>query len=295
MTAATLSGIRSAFPPRTQLNFDPPFFLNLLAPAIVLAALMKFSSVIAAEYGIFFTAHAATILYAYFALARCVYIHNNSRNSEGRYDRPRAKKAEQDFHRTLKRLAGTVMQIAIPLVLVAIVMDCLTIGRQPALRDTADALIILAELAVWYAIGPNFIIACAKWTPVSPPSLPRARALIAAHRNYVRSSFVFMSILLGILCIGSLAVLYMPLRALVVSIIPSGRAVYLFSMAFHACLAGLALWVQCIWSVHLTTELAKLDQPEAHWALRPHSSTTISWPWYRRGKNLRRFLDRFHR
>jgi hypothetical protein len=85
----------SAYPPRAQLNFDPPFFLNLIAPALLLSLLKKWTTLIAPAYGVYFTAEAVTILYAYFALARSVYVYNNSRDREGRYDSHRAVLARQ--------------------------------------------------------------------------------------------------------------------------------------------------------------------------------------------------------
>jgi hypothetical protein len=255
-----IASARSAFPPRAQLNLDPPFFLGLLIPAVLLSLLKKCTLLIAPRYGVYFTAEAVTILYAYFALARAVYIHSNGRTRDGRYDRSKAAKAEQDFHRALPSLRSTLARIALPLLALGAIADVVTSGGQTgAIVNVATALILFVEMAVWLRFGPAFVVMCQRWTVLKPPNPAFARRLVWANRAYVVSSFVMATLVFAVVSVLGLKLFYEPLRALVVAALPSWTAIFLYSTLFGAVIAGFAFWVQCQWSAAVAAKLVEQE------------------------------------
>ena len=260
MLNAAIASARSAFPPRAQLNLDPPFFLGLLIPAVLLSLLKKWTLLIAPRYGIYFTAEAVTILYAYFALARAVYIHSNGRARDGRYDSSKAAKAEQDFHRALPSLRSMLARIALPLLALGAIADVVTAGRQTAaIVNAATALILLMELVAWLRFGPAFVVMCQRWTALKPPNPAFARRLVWANLAYVVPSFVAATLVFAVGSVLGLKLFYEPLRALVVAAVPSWTAIFLYSTLFYAVIAGFAFWIQCHWSAEVAAKLVEKE------------------------------------
>lgn len=249
MFDAAVSMARTSFPPRVQLNFDPPFHLGLIAPAILLALLKKWAGLIAPVYGVYFTAEVATIVYAYFALSRAVYVHNNGRGADGRRDKARMRKAEQEFHRALKAGGGPrFLAVAIPLAAVAAGADLLTMGRQLKVSNACYGLILLVEILVWLRIGPPFVVACAKWNALKPYRIELARQLVWRNAGYVWPSFLLATLLFAVGATLALFIAYPPLRALVVAVLPTWHAIFWYSTAFYSVIAVYALAIQCVWS-----------------------------------------------
>lgn len=277
MTAASPASIaRDAFPPFAQINLDPPFFLNLLAPALLLALLKKWTSLLAPAYGVYFTAEAVTILYAYFALARTVYVYNRGRDREGRHDRARARKATQDFHRAWPTVAAKAAFIALPLLAVAIATDCATHGIQFRAQQATESVILIVEIVVWLLVAPTFIIAFARWSPTQPFDFPCARRLATANRSLVGPSFLIVALFLAVGTRIALEVLYQPLRALVVAAVPTWTAIFLYSTVFYAFIAAFALWMQCRWSAAVAPKLKEPPFPP----LAPHEPDWEKMPGF---------------
>jgi hypothetical protein len=246
---------RSVSPPRIQINWDPPFFLNLLAPAFLLALLRLFSAFGAAAYGLYFTCEAALIAYAYLAIARAVYICHLSRDREGRYDAPRARKAEQGFHRQLSARGASLARSITPVFAVSLVLDLLTAGtRIPWLYATTFG-IALIEFMLWMRYGPAFVIACAKWSPTQPFDLSKARRLIADHRRRVSFSFRLVNLVFVCVAVPALVV-YRRLGIVIASYLPSNDLLFLYSVVFMAGIAAFALWLHCAWSAYILPRLS---------------------------------------
>jgi hypothetical protein len=228
---------------------------------VLLSLLKKWTLLIAPAYGVYFTAEVVTILYAYFALARAVYIHNNGRTSDGRYDRSRAAKAEQDFHRAFRPLgSGHLRRIALPLLALGAIADVLTAGQQrEANSNAAAALILLIEMVAWLRFGPVFVVTCQRWSVLKPPNPALARRLVSANWDYVLPSFLMATLVFAVGSTLGLKLFYDPLRALVVAAIPTWTAIFFYSTLFYAVIAGFALWVQCHWSAEVAAKLVEKE------------------------------------
>lgn len=250
---------RVAYPPRAQLNFDPPFVLSLIAPAVLMSLMKKWAHVIAPTYGIFFTSMAVAILYGYYALARAVFVFNHSRDREGVFDDAKARKAEQDYYRLSRAKRATLVLAALALIAPATIADVLTMGRQTYhVMERVMGHIMLVEIVVWLWLGPAFVIACQRWTTLKPFNLTLARQIVAVNRGgNVRSSFCLATLLFAVASAFLIVTFYEPLRAILVSVIPSVRAIFVFSTLFYAVIAGFALWVHCVWSQTVAANLAE--------------------------------------
>jgi uncharacterized membrane protein YhaH (DUF805 family) len=269
----------SAYPPRAQLNFDPPFFLNLIAPALLLSLLKKWTTLIAPAYGVYFTAEAVTILYAYFALARSVYVYNNSRDRGGRYDSHRARKAVQDFHRSLRGNFSVARFIAAVVMVAAISADCLALlHRLAAPSKGTPELIMAVEIGVWLFAAPSFIVACARWTTLDKPDFAAAHRLVTANARDARPTFLLVALVFAVGTTLAVHTLYAPLRALVVSFSPTWTAIFLFSTVFYAFIAAFALWLQCVWSFVVPPRFKAAASPSPDVSGETNPAVRSGWP-----------------
>lgn len=246
-STAVATAQRALFPSRAQLNYDPPFLLNLLVPAFVLSLMHRWAGLAAPQLGHYFTMEGIAFLYSYYVLARAVYVHHNARDSEGRFHEGRARKAEQEFYRLIRAMTDTLWKPVLLVIVPAVLTDVATAGRQFEAQKLAAGPINVVSFAVWFFVAPSFILACARWTQLQPFDLPSSRQLLRANRWIAPS---FLTAVLVILAGGSLALgmLYPLLRAIVVILIPSGIAIALYSTVFFTCLITLAVWIQCVWS-----------------------------------------------
>lgn len=254
-----MAAARAAFPPRAQINLDPPFFLNLLTPAFVLSLMHRWAALAAPRLGHYFTMEAVAFVYSYYVLGRAVYIHHNGRDAEGRYDAARARKAEQAFYRIAGDLSGMVRVPVLVLVAVAIAADFATVGHQFAAQRACERPILVVSFLVWTLVAPAYIVACARWSEVTPFDLTAARRIVWENLwqalNFIVAIFV---ILAGVWLIN---LLYLPLRMVVAMVLPFGMAIAIFASLFVAAIITYAVWVQCLWSQAFMDRLAQKARP----------------------------------
>jgi hypothetical protein len=72
--ALALPRPHSLAPPRIRINWDPPFSLGLIAPAVLIGFLRMWTFFLAPRYGVYFTSELVLIAYAYFAGARGLHV-----------------------------------------------------------------------------------------------------------------------------------------------------------------------------------------------------------------------------
>ena len=124
--ALLFAGAHAESRSRARIDWNFHLFLDLLAPALLLGLLRLWSSAMAPRLGVYFTAEALLIAYAYFAVVRGVHLNARSYDWAGRYSRELALKAGQDFHRGLLRYRVKIALVVLPLLLAALVLDVLT-------------------------------------------------------------------------------------------------------------------------------------------------------------------------
>jgi len=245
--ALTLPRPHSLAPPRIRINWDPPFFLGLIAPAVLLGFLRMWTFFLAARYGVYFTSELVLIAYAYFALARAVFMYHRSYDRDGKYDRARSLKADQDFHRECRaRLSGWAGYAA-PAFALTILADVLTKGWQPEWWYIALLVVLAVEFHLWMRFGPAFIIACAKWSPPAPIGFGEARRLVKTNKLLVKSSFLVPTLTFFVVALSAMSI-YRRLGSFIMSLVPDPAMAFYYAVSFFAVLAGLALWLHCRWS-----------------------------------------------
>ena len=124
--ALMFAGAHAESRSRAHVDWNFHLVVDLLAPALLLGLLRVWASAMAPRLGVYFTAEAVLIAYAYFAVVRGVHLNARSYDWAGRYSRERALKAGQDFHRGLLRYRVKIALVVLPLLLAALVLDVLT-------------------------------------------------------------------------------------------------------------------------------------------------------------------------
>jgi hypothetical protein len=245
--ALALPRPHSLAPPRIRINWDPPFFLGLIAPAVLLGFLRMWAFFLAPRYGVYFTSELVLVAYAYFALARAVFMHHRGHDRDGKYDRARALKADQDFHRECRaRLPGWAA-CAAPAFALTILADVLTKGWGKEWLYLALLVVLAVEIRIWMRFGPAFIVGCAKWSPPAPIAFGEARRLVETNKLLVKASFLVPTLIFFAVAIGAISI-YRRLGAFIMSLVPDPSMAFYYAVSFFAVLAGLALWLNCRWS-----------------------------------------------
>jgi len=226
---------------RARVDWNFHLFVDLLAPALLLGLLRLWSSAMAPRLGVYFTAEALLIAYAYFAVVRGVHLNARSYDRAGRYSRELALQAGQDFLRGLQRYWVKIALVVLPLLLAALVLDALTKKFGVPHRPNVNLSILFVEIMVWARYGAPVVIASARWSPPGPAAFGEARAL--ADRSPVARSFALTNIAFGAAALVAVASYKWggPL-------LPSARAEFIGSAVLFTALAFLALWMQCRWA-----------------------------------------------
>lgn len=239
--ALLFAGARAESRSRARVDWNFHLFVDLLAPALLLGLLRLWSSAMAPRLGVYFTAEALLIAYAYFAVVRGVHLNARSYDWAGRYSRERALKAGQDFQHGLLRYRVKIALVVLPLLLAALVLDVLTKRFGVPHRPNISLSILFVEIMVWARYGAAVVIASARWSPPQPAVFGEARAL--ADRAPVARSFALTNIAFGAAALAAVAAYKWggPL-------LPSARAEFIGSAVLFTALAFLALWLQYRWA-----------------------------------------------
>jgi hypothetical protein len=244
------------------MNWDPPLVLNLLAPAVLLGFLRMWSFWLAHKWGVYFTSEAILIAYAYFALARAVFLYRHSHDHDGRYNKSRVQRAEQDFYRQLSDVRERLLKVLLPLLAIAALADLVTARSGVQAHRVTLCLVLGVELIVWLRVGPWFIVAAATWSRRGI-DFASARELVHAHRSEVMRSFRYATATFFLVALPALA-LYKPLGRALMHLLPSGQLAFYYAIGFFAALAFLALRLHCRWAAHILPRLKPKDAATPH-------------------------------
>ncbi|MBX9589659.1 MAG: hypothetical protein K2X43_10160 [Hyphomonadaceae bacterium] len=235
---------------RAHVHGNFHLVLDLIAPALLLGLWRVWSAATAPRLGIYFTAEAVLIAYAYFAVIRSVHLNARSYDGTGRYSRMLAARARQDFGRELRRHWLRIALAMLSLLSVASALDALTAGTGIQHRPNVHLTLLFVEIMVWARYGAAIVVASARWTPPRPPSFAHARALASSHP--VAGSFALANLAFGITALAAVAG-YKWAGAL----LPSARAELVCSAGLFTGLALLALWLHCRWSLYVEARIAE--------------------------------------
>lgn len=241
---------------RAQFNGTFFLFLDLLAPALLLGLWRAWSSAMAPKLGVYFTAEALLMAYAYFAVARMTHISAHSYDRTGCYSRALASRAGRDFHRGLRRYWRKIAVGVLALLLAALALDALTAGTGIQRRPNVHLTILFLEVMVWARYGAAVVIAAVCWSSLQPPAFARAREL--ATGTPVARSFALTNVVFAAAALAAVAG-YKWGGAL----LPSARAELFSAAAVFVCLALLALWLQCRWARTILPRLGERSPPGA--------------------------------
>jgi hypothetical protein len=239
--ALSFAGVRSESRFRAHINGTSYLFLDLLAPALLLGLWRAWSSVMAPKLGIYFTAEALLMAYAYFAVARMTHISAHSYDRTGCYSRALALRVGQEFYRGLRRYWPKIAIGVLALLLAALALDALTAGTGIQRRPNVHLTILFLEIMIWARYGAAVVIAAVRWSSLQPPDFARARDLAASYP--VARSFALTNTAFALAAFVAVAG-YKWGGAL----LPSARAELFSAAGVFVCLALLALWLQCRWA-----------------------------------------------
>jgi hypothetical protein len=248
--ALLFAGAHAESRSRARIDWNFHLFLDLLAPALLLGLLRLWSSAMAPRLGVYFTAEALLIVYAYFAVIRSVHLNARSYDTAGHYSRALSLRAGQDFHRGLLRYRVKIALVVLPLLVAALVLDVLTKKFGVAYRPNINLSILFVEIMVWARYGAAVIIAAARWSPPRPAAFGEAREL--AGRPPVARSFSLTNIAFGAAALAAVAAYKWggPL-------LPSAGAEFIGSAVLFTALAFLALGLQCRWARTVVSRIAQ--------------------------------------
>jgi hypothetical protein len=254
--ALLFAGAHAQSRSRARIDWNFHLFLDLLAPALLLGLLRLWSSAMAPRLGVYFTAEALLIAYAYFAVVRSVHLNARSYDSAGRYSRALALEAGQDFHRGLQRYWVKIALVVLTLLVAALVLDVLTKKIGMPHRPNTNLSILFVEIMVWARYGAAVIIVSARWSPPRPAAFGEAREL--AERPAVARSFALTNIAFGAAALAAVAA-----YKWAGPLLPSARAEFIGSAVLFTALAFLALWLQCRWVRTVLPRIAEQSSSEA--------------------------------
>ena len=239
--ALLFAGAHAQSRSRARIDWNFHLFLDLLAPALLLGLLRLWSSAMAPRLGVYFTAEALLIAYAYFAVVRSVHLNSRSYDRAGRYSRTLALEAGRDFHRGLQRYWVKIAIVVLAMLVAALVLDVLTKRIGMPHRPNTNLTILFVEIMVWARYGAAVVIASARWSPSQSAAFGEARAL--AERAPVARSFALTNIAFGAAALAAVAA-----YKWAGPLLPSARVEFIGSAVLFTALAFLALWLQCRWA-----------------------------------------------
>jgi hypothetical protein len=118
---------------------------------------------------------------------------------------------------------------------------------------------------------PALLVACGVWAIEGKLSLARANTLVLRSPARFRIGWVIAVAVVAAVSIGAMAVLYGPLRAVVVALIPSSRAIYLFSALFYAGVIAFQLALQSAFTAWIAPVLLAAEREAGPIPERPRA------------------------
>lgn len=254
----------SSFRLRARARSNLHLLFDLLPPALLLGIWRVWASAAAPRLGVYFTAEALLIAYAYFAVVRQVNVHARSHDSAGHYRRGLALQAAQDFARALRLYWVRIAIAVLSLLIAALMLDGLTAGTGIQHRPNVHLSILFVEIMVWARYGAAVVIASARWLPPQP-------AAFAAARERASNARVARSFSLTTMGFGAAAFVIIAGYKFGGTLLPTARADLVCSAAVYTALALLALWLQCRWVRDVLPRLDKRPAAEvaAHQIRQP--------------------------
>jgi hypothetical protein len=213
------------------------------ASALLASLLFKFSQVIAPGYHLENTMFMVFLAYAYFALARTVFVsaHGSCFTSKTRFD------TQVAFGLWFaKRRSQTILIVTIALLAGALLDGFIA---PLAGRRGIQVLLYWAAIAFWIAAAPSFLVYVARGASRSSLQAFDASETPLRRREYLSAWLVTILAIALVDALGSRFV-YLPLRDIVVDWLPSAKAVYFYSVAYYGCLFAILFWMQS-WFVRL--------------------------------------------
>lgn len=262
----SLSVPHEASPARPRRVFGP-YVIGLWASAFLAALLIKFSSMTAPRWNVEAAAWACALCYPYFVLARTAFIANFAAlrpNDDAERVRAEASLAFTLAFRSIR--SRVVVAFALMLALAAAADVALTMNG--AARPAVGGGVLAVAFCAWVAIGPRLLVACGLWAREGAFDLKRAAALIEPHRSDVYRPWFLIVVGIAVASSMTYALLYDPMRAVVVAIIPNGRVVYFFSASFMAALIAIQLRIQSRYSLDTVETLLARERGETRSAPR---------------------------
>ena len=239
--------IAAAAPFLSEIRLDvgfSPFLRNVVASAVLAALLLKFSSIVAPGWGVQVTAWATTFLYLYFALARAAFLRTHCIARGKALDEASLARAAMAFNVALASRRWSLSLLVAAGLAMGAAADMGLSGASAETHETVANRILAAAILVWFAWCPRFLVACGAWAVEGSFALGRANALVGRLPGRFRTGWIVAVAVIAAVSLGANAVLYFPLRGLVVAVLPSARAVYLFSAAFYAAIIAFQLALQ---------------------------------------------------
>jgi hypothetical protein len=201
---------------------------------------------------VYFSAEILLIAYAYFAVARAVFLNVHSHDRSGQYSRALALKAAREFRLGLGRYWPKIAIIVLSLLVAALGLDVLTAHVGIQHRPNTHLTILLIEIMIWARYGAAVVLAASRWAPPEVPAFAQARE--SANKAAAARSFALVNIAYATAALAAIAG-YKWLGAF----LPSARAELASSALLFAGLAMLALWLQCRWAQYILPRLE--DRP----------------------------------
>ncbi len=257
---ASLPVPRSHWLARPRVGWNVRLLLDLLPPALLLGLLRTWATELAPRQGLYFTAEALLFAYAYFAVARSVYVSTRGRNPSGAYDWAAAQEAGREFHRGLRSYFPRAALVLMLVLTAAFALDGMTAGSGMNYRPNVHLAVLLLGMMVWARYGGAVVLTAARFKPGEPPAFAKARTMMASPA--LAWSFALTNLIFGAIAVAALVPF--KIGALVA---PSRYDELLWSTALFTSLALLALWLQSRWATKAMT-LTEAKDAEARVKLR---------------------------
>ena len=241
---------------RLRIGYSP-FFRHVATSALLAALMVKFSSIVAPPFGIEVTSWLFTFLYLYVALARASFVRTHCLASGKPLDAAGILRSETAFSVALRPHMRELAVAAGLCLLAGAVADRL-VASLPN-RNAVGNVIVSLGMIGWFVWCPRLLVASGAWAIEGHFSLTRGYSLARHAPSRWRNGWLVAVAVNAAVSIGAVVVLYPPLRAMVVAVLPSERAVYLFSAAFFACVIAFQLTLQAAFAAWIAPELLRAE------------------------------------
>jgi hypothetical protein len=252
-----------------------PFFRHVATSALLAALLVKFSVAIAPGWRIQMSSWVVTLLYLYFAVARASFIRTHCLVSGKPLDGPNLFRGEIAFSIALQRHRRDLAAVACCLLVLGAAADILAADLSMNARNKIGNAIVGLGIAGWLCWCPRFLVASGVWAIDGQFSLRRSYALARRAPWRLRKGWLVAVVVNAAVSLGAMNILYPPLRSMVIAVLPSGNAVYLFGAAFLACLIAFQLTLQAAFAAWIAPDLLRVEGASAPSVPEPRASDMV--------------------